>query len=209
MKEYVIPISSGFENDFFFIIRDKNDIIKLLMNTLKYVNSHVEIHGQVDSWLIIKVDDMNRFIYVSPDKIFSIRSPFYVKEVERGLLFYTKMIPDINSTMTSCVLAFIEANNKTHNCIYAFTDMYDESFEGYEEQAWPLIYQLMTFEDGYLRYDHDPTRENARLHPINHLDIYYTNACTFKIGTYHKPDKNYFIQLLNNKAESKYLEKIK
>jgi hypothetical protein len=207
MKEFVIPIPSGFENNFFFMIRNKNDIIRLLMNTLKYVSSHVEIHGEIDSHLIIKVDDMNRFIYVSPDKIFSIRSPFNVREIDGELFFYTASTPEINSAMTSCVLAFIEENNNSSDCIYKFIDLYEESFEGYEEQAWSLIYQLMIFEDGYLRYDHDPKRADARIHPINHLDVYYTNACTFKIGTYHKPDKDYFMQLLNNKIESKYLEK--
>ena len=35
-----------------------------------------------------------------------------------------------------------------------------------------------------MRYDHDedPQRVNLILHPINHLDFFYSSNCTFKIG---------------------------
>ncbi|OZS41385.1 hypothetical protein [Photobacterium sanguinicancri] len=207
MKSFSIPIPDAHLDLFFAPIRSKKDVIKLLMNTVKYVHSNVKITGEVKNFLKIIVDDMNRFIYESEDKIFSIRSPFHIKNEQGRLLFYTNNIADIDNVISSRILTFLNDERFESPNSLEFLEPLEELFED-PDRIWAFVHELMLFEDGYLRYDHDIENEDGRLHPISHLDVCYTTASTFKVGTYHQPCINYFVQLLDNKHEAKYLEKI-
>ncbi|MEX6318744.1 MULTISPECIES: hypothetical protein [Providencia] len=206
MKKYSIPISNENIDMFFKPLRKKTDIIILLMNTIKYVISYVNVSTRTNSSIDIIIDDMNRFIYKSENKIFSIRSPFSIREDEGKLIFYSKNIPEITSTISSKIIAFSNDYRFNSSSWGGFIELLDELFTD-ADSVWLLIQELMLFEDGYLRYDHDPEHESGRIHPLYHLDIYYTTASTFKIGTYHKPCPFYFTELLNNNIEAKFLEK--
>ncbi|MGF1688710.1 hypothetical protein L4C36_18830 [Photobacterium japonica] len=206
MKSFTIPIAEAHVDLFFAPIRCKKDIIRLLMHTVKYVHSHIKINGEVKSNLKIIIDDMNRFIYESEDKIFSIRSPFHVREEQDKLIFYTNNIADVDNVISSRILTFLNDERfDSPNCL-EFLEPLEELFENVD-RIWAFVHELMLFEDGYLRYDYDPTNEDGRLHPLSHLDVCYTTASTFKVGTYHTPCVHYFEQLLDNKYEAKYLEK--
>ena len=148
---------------------------------------------------------MNRILYVSSDKIFSIRSPFNIKKVENELIFYTKCINSIENRITSEVLACINDDRFESTSTYTFLESLEENVHNIEE-TWSLIRELMVYEDGYIRFDHDPEHDKGRLHPLNHLDVCYTTASTFKVGTYQRPCFDYFLQLLDNTVESKHLE---
>ena len=52
-----------------------------------------------------------------------------------------------------------------------------------------LLY-LLSFESGYLRYDHDEdeNREDPILHPVDHIDLFYSSNSTFKIGLQDRID---------------------
>lgn len=177
------------------------------MHTIKYVDSYLDIKGTRENFLVINVDDMNRFIYKSENKIFSIRSPFYVKEDKNRLIFYTNHIEEIDSYISSKILTLINDTHFDSPNSLDFIGLLEDIF-GDSDNIWAFVRELLLFEDGYLRYDHDPDNEKERFHPLSHLDICYSTASTFKIGTYHKPCFDYFIQLLDNKLEAKYLEKI-
>ena len=47
---------------------------------------------------------------------------------------------------------------------------------------WQLFVYLITFETGYVRYDSDEERMDIQKHPLYHLDIFFSNYNTFKIG---------------------------
>lgn len=206
MKNYLIPISDEHVDIFFTPLREKKDIIRLLMTTIKYIISYVKIPGEYSNTIQIVIDDMNRFIYTSENKIFSIRSPFNIKKDDDKLIFYTKNISEIDHFISSRIIE-LSNDERFHSPNWGeFIELLDELFID-ANRIWPFIHELMLFEEGYLRYDHDPEHENGRMHPLYHLDIYYTTASTFKIGTYHKPCSSYLSELLNNKVESKYLEK--
>lgn len=206
MKKYSIPISDENIDIFFKPLRRKTDIIILLMNTIKYAISYVDVSTRTNSSIDIIIDDMNRFIYKSENKIFSIRSPFSIREDAGKLIFYSKNISEMTSTISSKIIAFSNDNRFNSPSWGGFIELLDELFID-ADNIWSFIQELMQFEDGYLRYDHDPDHESGRIHPLYHLDIYYTTASTFKIGTYHKPCPYYFTELLNNNVESKYLER--
>lgn len=206
-KRYFIPIDQNQVDLFFSPIRSKVDVVKLLMHTVKYVKSRVYVDRREGLSLTLVVDDMNRFIYESEDKIFSIRSPFSFRLEGREFLFYNKYIGDLDSAMTSKVLSCLNDDRFGSSSFFDFVGLLEENF--FElDSIWSFIHDLMIFEDGYIRFDHDAENEDGRMHPLFHLDVCYTTASTFKIGTYHKPCVIYFEQLLNNKIGAKYLEKL-
>ena len=41
---------------------------------------------------------------------------------------------------------------------------------------------MLLFEPGYLRLDYDQDNEHEGTHPLNHIDVNYTNKNTYKIG---------------------------
>ncbi|EJG1681164.1 TPA: hypothetical protein O4G41_003814 [Vibrio alginolyticus] len=207
MKHYKIPIDSDHYEIFFGAIRSKKDVIKLLMNTVKYATTELRVTGEHKYYLHIIVDDMNRFIYESENKIFSVRSPFRVMGNENELTFYTAYIANIDNAITSNVLSMLNDEKFDSPNSFDFLGLIEESFELDIDDVWPFIIDLISFEDGYLRYDYDPENEKDRLHPLSHLDICYTTASTYKIGTYKKPCVNYLTSLLNNKVDALYLER--
>ncbi|WP_318511768.1 hypothetical protein [Photobacterium leiognathi] len=207
MKHYKMPIDSDYYNMFFGAIRSKKDVIALLMNTIKYATTNFRVTGEHIYFLHIIVDDMNRFIYESENKVFSVRSPFRVMESQNELTFYTPYIASIDSVITSNVLSMLNDEKFDSPNSFDFLGLIEESFDQDIDEVWPLIIELMSFEDGYLRFDYDPDNANGKLHPLSHLDICYTTASTYKIGTHRKPCVNYLTSLLNNKNEALYLER--
>lgn len=206
MKSFTIPISDTHIDMFFSPVRSKKDVICLLMNTIKYVHSSIKISHSKNSSLRIIIDDMNRFVFKSENKIFSIRSPFHIREEQGQLFFYTNNIADVDSVVSSRILTFVNDDRFYSPNYLDFIEPLEELFEN-PDRIWAFVHELMIFEDGYLRHDHDPNNEKGRFHPLSHLDFCYTAASTFKIGTYHQPCIDYLVQLLDNKCEAKYLER--
>ncbi|AUW04923.1 hypothetical protein ACGDLY_015965 [Vibrio campbellii] len=207
MKNYEIPIGDEYLSLFFAPIRSKKHIIKLLMNTIKYVNNSFMLRGERNGLINIIVDDMNRFIFTSADKVFSIRSPFHVRKKDDQISFYTDEIALIDSSITSRVLAAINDDRFDSPNSLDFLYLLEEVFgEGEVDTFWSLMMMLLTFEDGYLRFDHDPEHEDGRMHPLTHLDICYSTASTYKIGTYTRPCPNFLSNLLNTNTESVFIE---
>ncbi len=206
LKTFTVPIADIHSSLFFFAIRKKRDVISLLMNTIKYVRSDVKINGSITNRIHFIVDDMNRIFFESPNKIFSIRSPFNIREENGELIFYTNSINNIDHKVTSEVLSFILDERFESTSSYQFLESFEDNIPNGDE-LWSLIKELLIFEDGYIRFDHDPENENGRQHPLNHLDICYSRASTFKIGTHKRPCINYLKGILDNKVNAEYLER--
>lgn len=81
-----------------------------------------------------------------------------------------------------------------------------------EKDIWIIIKYLLSFEPGYLRYDYDDEENRVDIvkHPLNHLDINFTDNCKYKIGLENNSVddrwKNIgFIELLNDSMPRHYL----
>jgi hypothetical protein len=68
-----------------------------------------------------------------------------------------------------------------------------------------LLEEIFQFEPSYIRYDNDPDNENGKLHPLNHLDINYSQYSTFKQGLNETISQAYFKNLQNTKTECIFL----
>ena len=59
-----------------------------------------------------------------------------------------------------------------------------------------ILEEMFRAEPGYIRFDHDPEREKADLHPLNHVDINYSTYSTYKIGLKDRMVSDHFEDML-------------
>lgn len=189
-------------------IRTKKDIVLLLIETIRLALAYTEdLEDPSSSYSIrFKVNKMNRVIYSSPSKVFSIRNPFNVRYENGSFSFVRKSGESVNSYIISN-LALLMKNDKFESGVaLEFIEMIQD-FNLDVDEYWVLISELFGFEEGYLRFDHDSRSENGRHHPLYHFDIFYTNASTFKVGAHVPPCGDFLLDLLDVSTESKYLER--
>lgn len=72
--------------------------------------------------------------------------------------------------------------------------------------AIAIIDELSSYEEGYVRFDDDPARENGRMHPRYHYDIFYTDQAAIKIGLNKAVDIESIIDFLSPKTNCHYIQ---
>jgi hypothetical protein len=127
-------------------------------------------------------------------------------EEEQSIRFSSTYCDDIDHRVTSEVLSLlingsVSGAHEIYSLADAVIELQDDSYS-----LWGLLQQLMTFEDGYLRYDHDPQRVDGRRHPLDHLDLCYSPGSTFKLGFNDRITKATFLDLLDTGSDCHYLD---
>lgn len=192
--------------DFFSPIRDKRKLIETLIRAVKYmlINPVVE-NADVKGEMCLYIDKMSRLFFFSESKFFSFNFPFQVCNSEDGVVFYSKHVDDLNSRVTSQILNIVCSDEiYDASCVFEFSDKFLDAVE-YSEELWRQFIDLLKYEDGYIRFDHDPDNENGNLHPLNHLDVFYSNVATFKLGINSKFSKSDLIDLVNINTPCSFL----
>jgi hypothetical protein len=208
MKRYSFDIGDWEISNFFSAIREKRDVILLLMKTVKLINSPlspIEPNRKAGE-IILLISKMSRLFFVSDVKIFSIRFPFFVGESEEQFTISSVYVENIDSKLTSHIISFFSFSEA-----FEFPDFLDfaEYLPDEDERIWNLVRELLLFEDGYIRFDHDPRNANDKIHPLNHFDVFYTDQCSFKIGIHQKISVSEIIDFLDRGTECSYLEQWK
>lgn len=204
MKRHNFDIGDWELGNFFSPIRDKRDVILLLMKTIKLINSKVLVEPNHKAGEItLLVSKMSRLFFISEAKIFSIRFPFFIRESEEDLSISSVYVENIDSTVTSSVISIFSSE-------FDFPDILDfaeyiDTNANTDKQIWHLVRELLFFEDGYIRFDHDPKNANATYHPLNHFDVFYTDQCSFKVGTHKKLSIEDMIDVLDRETPCRYL----
>ncbi|MDX8572654.1 hypothetical protein OZ666_13260 [Elizabethkingia sp. HX QKY] len=196
-------------------IKSKFQIIEILLEACRYIlynKREKEIKSEYK--VILHIDKMNRIFFVSKTKMYSITFPFSVNidsHTDHVTLDY-KEIMEINSLTISNLLEIIKSSYlSSHNCLE-----FIEPIIFYEDNQkinyWNVLRDLLLLEDGYLRYDYDEkgfqdAREKGKehKHPLNHLDIFYTNQATFKVGLENQYLYEDFRNILDLEEDCKYL----
>lgn len=209
MKRIVLKVSKTRIN-YTSAIRRRNDVISMILNIMSII-MQIDIQENYgcdldeveenDIGVILIIDRMSRIFLVSKNKIHSFQIPFGLKIVEDRYVFYSRGIDIDNLTLSLLNSVYYKLDEDYDFC--ALEDRFLNEVENYHIDknstsfVSSLVGILQTFEIGYLRYDYDddPTRVNDITHPINHLDINFTNSATYKIG-------------LNNRLDCKKLEDI-
>lgn len=200
---------------YFNSIRSKKDIILLLLESIrnlmiynKYITEFNDvdiINNEDEMRIVIYIDKMKRIFFCTKNKVQSICFPFSVFKNNQIKFYYNNI--EINFKFISILVRIFSTNNMDNslNLIesllndeeYSNSSKYDQTF--LEE----LLIFLFTFEDGYLRFDFDDIEnEDEMYHPKHHIDFYYSNSNTFKLGIMDKISLKKSIEIIdiNNKC---------
>lgn len=190
-------------------IRSKSDIIKLLISIIKYLNivapkeyESMIAGGPGNIILILHIDKMSRIFVSENNKIHTFHFPFNLIVLGGKMKVYYNGIEIDNGILSLLTATFRELDDwqSIERIIESYWDAIDDfDISAAEAQIYNgLITFLLSFETGYLRFDHDEENaHNKPFHPINHLDIYYTNKTKFKVGLQNKIDHVQLIDILN------------
>lgn len=206
MKEFDFPLDKFQIERLTMPIRTKRDVMLVWMNALKIISVYVEPHeSQQIGMLSLRVAKMSRIFVLSPAGSFSMSLPFSVKEDEGKIIFGSPFYPEIDNFATSSIIALLTSFDVL-NAVSpeAFFDPVADLSE-HHNFIWQLLLELMIADDGYLRVDHDPKRKNGLLHPLNHIDVFYSQRTTFKVGLERKHELDEFIDLLDVKTDCRFL----
>ncbi|EKS7199372.1 hypothetical protein P7L84_08165 [Enterobacter ludwigii] len=209
MKVYDVLLDDKQVESMFKPVRDRKQVVELLLNTMRlFLLQPLPRPLKISGLLELRISKMSRLFFFSENKHFSIAFPFIAKLNDDGVLaFYNDSGFEISSKTLSEITAIIDSGYDFDNG--SFIDFYDSFEESLVESPnfWTVFLKLMTFEEGYIRYDYDEEHENGDLHPLNHLDIFYSSKPTFKIGLRGRYQKDYLVNLVNRETNCVYLDK--
>ena len=193
-------------------IRGKQDIILLLLETIKLIKDNNEYVQNVKGKIIVYVDKMNRIFYVTDNKIFSCYFPFSLEEKEGEYRIYDNLTDlDITDQVISLLISIFQSENgKLGESLESVMDFIIDRASEFEyeniDNIWRLLFKLWHMEEGYVRYDDDPEHANENIHPRYHLDVNYSNSSTYKIGLKKPLEIENMISLLDITSECAYLQ---
>lgn len=193
-------------------IRERYDIIRIIVEACEYVvdNQYKEVLNineivpQTKAFIFI--DKMTRLFIVEDKQIFSVVFPFNVNLIESKVTFHHF---EINHSVLAAINSIVHESMELYNieslidCIWENTKEMELTTE--EKQIVDqIIYHLMSYEMGYIRYDVDPInaqkyneRGKPNIHPENHFDINYTSSATYKVGLKSAITMQDFVDFLN------------
>lgn len=234
MKRLKFYLSKNLFNATNSPIREKADVIELLLITIP----EILIDESVDQnfgYCEVIIDKMSRIVYTLQKdgvtyKKFSFAFPFYLKESTEEE-FSKWIISDssgeyLNSQIISILIILFNEGlfNENISSDIEPLEFYERILQAINEidadiyiteiLIWHFIRKLFLFEPGYVRYDFDDndTRCNEVTHPLHHLDFYFSNNATMKIGVaknqqdFLRWKEDDFENLLNVKSPCYYLK---
>lgn len=190
-------------------IKDKYKIIEILLEACRYILYNKKVEKARSQYkMILYKDKMSRLFFVSENKIYSITFPFNINQTKSEISINYKNRLDIDSQNITSLLSILKSPTiNSDNCL-EFID----PIVSYDQNLWTTFRDLLILEDGYVRYDKDEDgfqkakkdgHENK--HPLNHIDIFYTNQATFKLGLKQEYTGTDLIDLMERNTDCKYL----
>ena len=183
-------------------IRSKEDVISRLMDMIDIFSNSPERTTENSSFdqILLHIGGSKRFFVFFENHFYSIVCPFTIEEDKLELFFRTESIY-LNTGITSFVKGYIAIGEEN-----AFSKENLKEYSLSLTDSKDLIRTLLTFSDGYLRYDYDKEHADKILHPLNHLDLYYTNTSQIKLGLPTRLRRRKFIEIVEIEAPCAYLK---
>jgi hypothetical protein len=156
--------------------------------------------------MTLQISKMSRLFFSSANKVFSVNFPFTAIEQDDCLRFRSIHHSDINGALTSNIISILESTTSLEaREVLEFADPIFSQADS-DPDFWCLFRDLLMSEDGYVRYDHDDIRNNGNLHPVDHLDIFYSSANTFKLGLGGRISADILTDMLNLTSDCHFIE---
>lgn len=192
------------EKDFFAPIRDKAAFVRLVVTSARQLLLNSTDNGVKSSaQLKLIVDQMSRLFIYKDNKYFSVAFPLTVltdgNEVTEINTYSGKKLEFVN---ISAILSILDSENfKNHPSLIDFP------IEPHSIDASGIYFleEIIQFEPSYIRFDNDKKNENGDLHPLNHLDINYSQSGTYKLGLPLSISKAYFEDIQNTNTNCSFV----
>jgi hypothetical protein len=205
MKTMTFFLNKISRDRFFKPIRDREDVIILLLESIRIIINNINTSGKKFGKMVLHIDKMKRLFFFSEQKYFSINFPFFISTSSNGTIVYDRYNKNIDSRIISKIMElFSEKTILTSSSLTSFFDMLEDIYE--EKDIWSIFVELLTFEEGYVRFDYDVEHINE-LHPQHHIDVYYKESNKMKFGLKKMVSENDFIDLLDSKTSCYFLNK--
>jgi hypothetical protein len=200
-----------------FRIKTKLQLLEILLESARYVlhSDRSDIVRSANKIIFCR-DKMNRIFFVNEKKMYSITFPFDIDFKNNQIVLNYKNLIVIDSLSISNLLILLKSPLlKSNNCL-DFVEPILDLGDSEAIKYWPVFKDLLMLEEGYLRYDIDePSYTEAKSkgqehrHPMHHIDIFYTNGATFKLGLKSMILDKEFVDTLNTDTNCKYVVKAK
>ena len=178
-------------------IRNKNDCVSILLETVENFIYNNQAIKQIQNNTML-LENGRLFVFLE-NKYFSIKFPFKIK-IEEKIKFYINNI-ELNSKILSAIrYAFLNISNSIRDMLAQIKEEYEQINEDEIDKIEEIIIAMLLLDDGYLRYDHDAKNENGKLHPLDHLDIFYTNN-SVKLGLKDRLSQKNFVKIISKKYD--------
>lgn len=207
-KELVFCIDETISQKISFAIRDKFDYATLILNIIQSVklSNTLKISDSFGNISFV-TEKMKRVFCRIDKKIFSVSFPFSIQMQDGEILFQSRSAGLIDGVILSNALSVLNSEKlRSESCVAQLADLVMDLSYG-KPELWSFLKELLFFEDSYIRFDHDPERENAALHPLNHLDVFYSNSGTFKLGLDQQIGYEDFIDILDLRTNCHFIGK--
>jgi len=189
------------EKDFFVPIRDKASFARLVVCAARQLLLGNQGKGTSNMKLI--VDKMSRLFFYKDNKYFSVAFPLTVItddiEVTEITTYSGKKLDFVN---ISAIISILDSEYFKNN-----PSLIDFPIEPLSIEASGIYFleEILQFEPSYIRYDNDPINQNGKLHPLNHLDINYSQYGTYKLGLQNTINDYYFENLQNTNTDCSFI----
>lgn len=192
------------EKDFFVPIRDKAAFARLVVCAARHLllDNEKATTTPVSKMKLI-VDKMSRLFFYKDNKYFSVAFPLTVitdkKKVTEITTYSGKKLDFVN---ISAVISILDSDYFKNS-----RSLIDFPIEPMSIEASGIYFleEIMQFEPSYIRYDNDPENQNGKLHPLNHLDINYSQYGTYKLGLESTINGQYFENLQNINTDCSFV----
>lgn len=192
------------ENDFFSPIRNKSSYVKVIALAARQLLLNLgPSKAPCNAKMKLIVDKMSRLFFYKEGKYFSISFPFSVdinnSEVTELTTYSGKII---NNKSISAIISILDSEEFQANL--SLIEFYIEP-NSIESDGIFLLEEMLMIEPSYIRYDVDVANQKGKLHPLNHLDINYSQYSTFKLGLAAPITELYFEDIQDIKTDCLFL----
>jgi hypothetical protein len=196
MKEIVFYLNIVSKNKLFKPIRERKDIITILLESIRLMICNNQIPAKkACGKIILHIEKINRIVYFTEKKYFSINFPFFIDNSDNYII-YDRNGLEIDSRVISILIELISEDNIFNSDNFSsFFDAMEIIYD--EKKIWECFFHLLTFEEGYVRFDND-IEHIAESHPQHHIDLFYKENNKIKFGLSNEIDPTTFHNILNN-----------
>lgn len=215
MKKYPYPLNAGYLDIFFphHRIKSKVQILEILLEATRFILYSDSKDCGSDPSVILYIDKMSRLFFFNDKKYYSINFPFtFIIDEDSSVSASYKNLIEIDSQVISDILSILKDSRYYSESSMDFIEAVLEIEDSHNDRIWFLLRELLTLEDGYLRFDSDfesykkaKDEGKEHMHPENHVDVFYTGGSTFKVGLDKVLSYVDFIDCVDSRTDCRYL----